>query len=778
MHYAAVEVHYDVRDEMEQITTQQNDATAGEKALTSTAVDSAAAGLGTRANLTSTLIVSLAVAVYIVYAVRTGLPVTSAAMGLLSIAFTQVLPGALVWRTVRPRNGWLLEDLMAGFAIGSALAVPTQIVAGLTHQRWLAAAIPIAISLSLIAVPTSRRRIVEAHWDPIAWWFAPLLGLLSLIALPQFARYAQNNRISYPGPTSPQNDTYLHQALASELLNRGPVTWPTVAGEDLGYHWFTHAWIAQVAASSGIQLDEVLIRLMPALMPMAVVLAVGVAGLRLGRGPSVGVIAALITMAGSRFNFMGGSDLGLPLTPDSPTLALGAPTLTLLVTVIALRWRRKTLRGAFFLVPLLAVVAAGTKGSTSPLVVAGLALALVAMLFWNRRFVVPVLIDLVVVTAALGIAIVFVFKGSSAGLALGVTASSQQSYTGGVLHGLPSVSLIRLAAVSTILAGLSRAAGAFLLPFFRNTRRDPLSWLLMGAAIAGAFAPGLLSHPGRSQYYFYLTAIPLAALGSALGLDRLREAFGNKVFSQLLVLGAVGGAAFHFAPKLVLGPFSAVDRNKIWLGLGIGLAMTAAVALGAMLLRSARPRPLSVLSALLIALLTSGVAVFAQSFKTDVPPRRPVTLSSALAVSQGQIDVARYIRDHSDINDFVMTNRHCTVPRKPFDGCDSRRWIVTAFSERQSLVEGWTATPRATEIAPHGRDSVTVNYWRPDILRLNDGFTVAPTAQSQLKLWDLGVRWIYLENTIPHADTLEPFATERFATADASAWQMNVPNGR
>ena len=47
-----------------------------------------------------------------------------------------------------------------------------------------------------------------------------------------------------------------------------------------------------------------------------------------------------------------------------------------------------------------------------------------------------------------------------------------------------------------------------------------------------------------------------------------------------------------------------------------------------------------------------------------------------------------------------MTNRHCTVIREPFGGCDSRRWVVTAFSERQSLVEGWTATPEATKRSP------------------------------------------------------------------------------
>ena len=91
---------------------------------------------------------------------------------------------------------------------------------------------------------------MEARWGAIPWWFAPAIGLLSIAVRPQFEYYARNNRVTYPTPLSPHIDTYLHQALASELLTRGPVSWPTVAGEDLGYHWFTHAWLAQVAASS------------------------------------------------------------------------------------------------------------------------------------------------------------------------------------------------------------------------------------------------------------------------------------------------------------------------------------------------------------------------------------------------------------------------------------------------------------------------------------------------------------------------------------------------
>ncbi|GAB3878353.1 hypothetical protein [Terrabacter terrigena] len=742
------------------------------------------------ANPVSAAVVALGVLVYVGLAVRTGLTVGDAAASLAALLVTQVLPGVLVWRSLRPRAGWLLEDLAAGFAIGSALAVPVQIVAGLTHQRWLAAALPVALVLLLVGLRTPRRRILEARWQPVAWWFAPVTAVVSLAAVPQFLDYTVSNRVAYAGPTAPHIDTYLHQALASELLTRGPVSWPTVAGEDLGYHWFTHAWLAQVSAASGVELDAVLTRVMPALMPMAVVLAVAVAGLRLGGRSWVGAAAALVTMFGGRFNAFEVPDLAFPLTPLSPTLALGAPTLLLLVTVLALRWRGEMLRGAWVLVPLLAVVSAGTKGSTAPLVVAGLAVAVAAMALWNRRLLVPTLVDLLVVGAGLVFALIVVFHGSSAGLKLGATDAAKQSLLAGLLTQVPSVQLVWLAVTLGVVSGMSRAALTFVLPFHEDTRRDPLTWVLIGSTFAAACAVALFSHPGRSQGYFYLTAIPLAALGSVLGLQRLARSQGARAVGLVAAAGIVGGLATYAVPTLVAGHLRPRAYSQAWETVWLAAGCLAAVAVigvvAAWLSTRRRPREnprrpgagvvvlASVAASLLVAGSTTGVLALKGAL-TPVPTK-PVTLRSPNAVSQGQIDVARYIRDHSGVDDLVMTNRHCTVPRQPFGGCDSRRWIVTAFSERQALVEGWTATPEATRVAPHGRDSITVDYWKPDILRLNDRFTRTPDVADQKALWDLGVRWVYLENTMPHAQSLAPYAEERFRTADASAWQLSTPS--
>ena len=130
--------------------------------------------------------------------------------------------------------------------------------------------------------------------------------------------------------------------------------------------------------------------------------------------------AGVLTMCGGHLNVFGLQSPGYPVEPYSPTLALGAPTLMAIVVVLALRWRGQALSGAVWLVPVLSVVAGGTKGSTIPLVVAGLGLAVVAMLVFDRSRVRTVLLDLAIVAGALIFTFVVVFHGSSAGLAFGL----------------------------------------------------------------------------------------------------------------------------------------------------------------------------------------------------------------------------------------------------------------------------------------------------------------------------------------------------------------------
>lgn len=712
------------------------------------------------------------------YAVAAGLPAWHCALALLGVLVTQVLPGALMWRSIRPRDGWLLEDLIMGFAMGVCVAVPAQIIAGLLHSRIPAIVLPLLVVAALLGTPLTRRRITEARWSPLPWWLGLGLALTTLGFLAQLVNYARTNRLSWSdGPGQPHIDTYLHLALASQLLERGPVNWPTVWDGTLGYQWFTHTWIAHVTAVSGVPLDEVLMRFMPALLPVAAVLSIAMLALRV----SGSAVVALVAAAGSVF-FSQGTPLAtpganLPLTPLSPTVGLAIPPLMAFIAVMAMRWRGQALRGAWLAVPLLTCISTGMKGSTSPIVVAGMALALVAMLLFNRSMVRPVLVDLIMIGVTLGLTVIVVYRGSASGLKLDPAGGAAETGLAAMLGGASTTKIQIVAALSAFGLGMTRALFAFALPFRREDRRDPLTWVLIGAALAGGAAVALFYHPGSSQYYFLMTAIPLGSIGSALGAWRLYHALQPRQRIAILAAGVVGGALFFTLPARLTGgtvhPHQLRHAVELIL-LGALIALLAGVVV---FLVAGSRRLISAVAATAAVVLLAGPFAVLKTYEDGFPVQpipAPVSLSADKATSNDQIAAAVFIRDHSGDDDLVMTNRHCTRPIVP-DHCDNRRWVVTAFSQRQSFIEAWTATPESTNLEPNKRDSYTMNYWHPELLALNDGFYTAPSAAAQRQLWDRGVRWVYLDNTMPHASTLAPYATLRYSNADASAWQLNAP---
>lgn len=719
-------------------------------------------------------------------AVAGEMPVPHVLVATLVVLVTQVLPGALAWRAVRPRNGWLLEDLAMGFAIGSVLAIGAQVVAGLAGQRWLAFS-PLAVAVVLLLVPATRSRILSADTRPLPWWWAPSVAGLVLITLPQLRSYFQAVPLYWhSGTRLPHVDAYLHLALAGQLAHRGPTTFPWVESESLAYHWFSHAWVAQVSVASGAPLDEVLFRFMPVLMPIVVVFTIAAVAVRLTGRAWAGPVAGVLAFAGGDLNAFGIPAGASPVAPLSPSLGLAIPMLVAAIAVLALRWDGTMLRGGVLLLPVLYLGAAGTKGSTLPLIVAGLGLALIAMFLFDRSRVLHLIGDLAIVIGCLVFALVVVFHGSGAGLHFSPSDAAEQNAVAGWL-GKPVTTAQMVVVLTIAVAGiLARGVAGFLLPFGRTARRSPVPWLLIGAGLAGAGAVAVFGHPGWSQWYFARTAIPMLALGSAMGLVALVNVLGGARFTRMLTVGVLAGAAVVWLGPALLGPLMRGEWRKAVLMLAIAAGVVAiAGTIGWLATRSRPDRLRLAAAAMVLTVLAGGVLatvwnVLFPPGKTPVsqisqarsPARVPVVPASRnLATTRGQIDAARWVRDHSAVDDLVMTNRHCTTPVEPVK-CDSRRFVVTAFSERQVLLEGWTATPMSAKLGPEGRDSITVSYWKPDLLRLNDGFIANPTEEAARELRRLGVRWIFVDHTRPHAQTLEPYATLRYQTPGVDVYEL------
>ncbi|HEY0693815.1 MAG TPA: hypothetical protein VGD71_32820 [Kribbella sp.] len=721
----------------------------------------------------SVLVLVAATIGFLATAVKADLPASAAAAALAAVVVTQLVPGVLIWRLVRPLKGWWIEDLVMGLAVGFMLAIGAQTVAGLTGQAWISGAVGIGVAVLLLIVPRTRRRIRRVRTSKLPLWWMPAVAATSLLGLQDLAKFYNLEPLTWAsGFRSPYIDGYLHLAMAAQLKHRGPVSFPWVEHAPMAYHWFSHAWIAQVSTVSGAGLDEVLFRFMPALMPLIIVLVVAIAAVRLTGRAWTGPVAALLAIAGSELNLFGMQTPGYPMAPLSPSLAPSVPLLIAIVVLLAFRWRGGMSRVGLVLLPLLALAATGTKGSTMPLVVAGLGLAFVAMIVFDRSKLRSVLLDTVVVAGTLIVALVVVFQGSDSGLhvqlhdaAMSTAAVSRVGKVTGLTMAFSSI--------VTVLGILARGTG--ILWQFRTAegRRDPMTWLLLGGGFAGAAAVAVFAHPGGSQYYFARTAGPLLALGSAIGLVSMVDRLGSRAWRAILI-GVALGPVFILLPLSMFGALLPRHGGLRHAGELIGASLLVLVVAGLLaLVATPRMRLAAFGAAMTCAILAGGVTIVVkyQLDNARVAVLRPVAPTAYLAVGREQIDAARWIRDHSSPKDVVMTNRHCTTPIAPVK-CDSRRFVVGAFSERQMLVEAWTPTVEANKLGPEGRQSITIDYWKPDILALNDGFIAHPDAEKQRRLQQLGVRWVMVDFTRPHAATLEPFAKERMRNGAAAVYEL------
>ncbi|MGL5852438.1 MAG: hypothetical protein ACRCZD_16800 [Phycicoccus sp.] len=728
------------------------------------------------------------------------------------VAFLAVLlvlgtaPGVVLWRAVRPADdGSWAEDLTVGVAVGLALGVAGQVVAVVAGVAALAVVVPL-LPLAVLLVPSRRRQVRSSGCRAAPWWVHLTGSVVAMVAAFDVQAWFATEQLD-PGATRsvPYVDTHFHLSIVAHLVHRPPDSMPALLGEPLDYHWFTHGWMAWVSATGGIDPGVVMIRLQPAIMPALVALAVIGAARRVSRRWVPAVPALVIAFLTAQANVFHGFWLLRPVIPASPTLAPGVVLTMAVLCLLVLRWRRQAGAGVLLLAVLLAFTASGTKGSTMPPLLAGVALAAAAGLWWRAPWRWRVCADLGALTAALGAAVVVVFRGASGGLRLDVVGALRQTTLGRQLAPDPSleapVGVLVLAGVVAVLGTLALAGGLGVLAVDADSRREPALWVGLGAVVMSAAALVLLSHPGSSQLYFLLSSLPVTAVGSALGLVRLVESLPPGwtrpltvvvpvVVAMLAVVALPGRRAFDGAD--IVGDAAFLARAGLVV-LGIGLVVILALVASA----GAGRRTTALATAVAVLGVTGAVGSVAEplrEYATEAvnPPAQPVLRPSgpvrvaALryphAFSQEMVDAARWLRSNSDPETVVLVNRHCSTPRPPVPRpgarlCDTRRWLVSAFSERQSFLESWAYTSTGYRLNPGERSAAFYPYWDRERLALNDGFYTAPTDSAARRLWCRGVRWVYVDRMLRSSPELDRVTTLRFRNVDAEVRSLDRPPG-
>ncbi|WP_433057712.1 hypothetical protein [Dactylosporangium sp. CS-033363] len=732
-------------------------------------------------------------------------PVPTTATFAAYVALGIVLPGTLIWRAVRGRSGWLVEDLAAGLTVGyagevlayiacRALGVPAATVA------WAAGTVAV-----FLAVPRLRR-----HWrgggEPAdrtpRWWSLGMTAVGAVVVGWSCLRFYRVHDLVEPGMLGPDPDSPFHLALLGEAKHHVPLMSPWVADQPVLYHWFVYAEMAATSWTTGIEPHTLLVRLAPLPMLLGFLTLVGVLGRRLTGTWWAGLAAPVLTLfvlAPSPYRwplsqwfadyntnpYEDGSSLRVQLW-TSPTQTFGACLVAGLVLVVAAAMTEGG-RARWALAALLTAAVTGAKATYAPMLLAGLLLVVAARLVTRRRVPAGLLFGCGLAVAAVLFAQFVLFGGASQGMSvdpLHFTEVSGAAYTtrfqspqSPQLWRAVFTALVTLACWACIWPGLLGLAR-----LVRHRRPDVRvavepAILCLGIGLSGVAALAVLGNQDGAEDWFMVSARPYLSLAAVAGLAliaprRITWAAGAALGAGGLVLLGVRALTPATVPRLtgLGGPRAAWQLAWPYL---LAFGLLAVVFLVVYRLSRADRRTLACALLAGAGLATSAVHLAAAVRQADATGYREVARPPAL-FAPGTAQAGRWLRDHSSPADLVATNAHC-LPFNQNLGCDNRHFAFAAFTERRFLVESWGFTDRNhTDANRLGVNPIVAPYWDPARLAANDAAFARPSAATVGRLRDeYHVRWLFVaESTGEPGPDLARFATLRYRAGQIAVYEI------
>ena len=736
-----------------------------------------------------------------------GVPAAAIAVyaGYLLLAVT--LPGTLLWRALRGTPRSFVEDVAVGTGLGYAVELLVYIGARAIDKPMWMLAWPIAVVVCFIAVPQLRR-----HWRthapplPGSWGWA-MSGIVAVALCFLAGSGFLTQALTGPQARRLYLDMPYQISLAAELKHHVPPESPQVAGEPLLYHWFTYAHAAASSWLTGLELNLIVLRLLPAATTVVVVVLTAVVAMRISGRIWAGPVAAFLVCLGSFSPFlwtrMPAGQPGLLIEPlwASPTQTFG--TVLFMAALVPItgclrgeggRSRLGTGAAWAAVVVLLAAVA-GAKATFLPLLLGGALLALAVMCVARRRAAFAALALAVVVAGWTVFAIEVLFRGASQALLVDPLATVTTfemvgaTKTGIERDGVLPAGYVAIVVGIALVSWLARGAGALAVLTGRGRRADPVGWLLAGVVIAGISATLIFTHPGGSQLYFLRSTIPVLAALSAWGAASLVPKERADRWLALALIAATGAGAWlvttvaHGAP----GPPTVDELGDEGAVIGdllrpVLLIAVVVATIGLMLFFLGRGASwLRGVSAALVVAIVFGLGIPWPVARLDDFGRylgehgteTPFIVGAGPEVPPGGFSATRWLRANSGPDDIVATNAHCwwTVRGQ----CNSRHFWITAYAERRVLVEGWaySATTLA-EWRPDGPVFYYIPFDQPNRLFANDLAFIDPD-DGRMALLHFGyhVRWLFVDET---PDNVSPdigrYATLRYRSGDCAVYEL------
>ncbi|MGI5287070.1 hypothetical protein ACQEVF_27545 [Nonomuraea polychroma] len=697
------------------------------------------------------------------------------------------LPGVLLIRVLYPGIRTVAEEIALGLALGYAVEVMVYIAVRAAGVPLLVLAWPIVTYLVFLAVPRLRRRWRSpARARTPIWWSWSLALLFALLVAWSAGTFFRGAALALSPMVIRDTDVPFHLALIGELKHHVLPTVPWIAGEPLYYHWFVYAHLAASSWITGIEPLVLLCRL--AMLPMlaAFLIVVAMTGYRVtGSRPAALVITAGMIFVGAPSLFVGQNPYPfawgglLQSSWNSPTQTfaglLFAPVVLLLLDI----FHRRQSASRWVLLGIFLVAVMGAKAVYLPMLAVGLAAVAVVEMVRRRRLPWPVLTALGMTAACLLFSQLVLFGGVRNGMTFYPLWTMRWTWgylTGHVPTASPPLdsllgvtllySLCWLIALCGILGLLSRPRSL--------VRSDVV--LMLGIGAAGFVPVFLFGHTGGSQFFFLFGSYPylvaVAVFGILILLRRARVssratvvAVGAGVLATSLI-PALCGVGVPLAAGV---PESLVYRPYVVLLLIVVLAAVVLAATMGMI----RTWALMTVALSAIGLPARWHAIVGVTTVKGIdgvfPPIVPATNEK---IPPGILNAARWLRDHTDPNDVVATNRHCAWGLE--NPCYSQQFWLSALSERRVLLEGWASAPtRRPMVSIPDQRFLYLPFWDKERFKANDAVFDVPSVASAQRLYEqYGVRWLVVDERLNPDVALGKFASHLFRSDGYSIYRM------
>lgn len=729
--------------------------------------------------------------------VQFGVPILAVLKYALYLVVTAAVPGTLVWRLVGIGALTRLEEWAAGTTLG--LAVHTLLTLTLSHlgasrmaPLWAVG----VVAFTVVYPPARRAWTSRAGRTPkaMSWTLAAVVGLAAWWVANEGFRSNRIAQLPVSGEyftTNPYPDFPFHQALAGAVLHGQAAGYPYLPDVPLRYQLLVYEHFADVTRWTGIDLTLVVTRLyaLP-LLGLAIVLAAAVAH-RVSRSAAAGALGgvlAYLAAAPSLFDRVKGpfgQVAGLnPGTLRSPTQTFGEPFFLLLLLLGVIALSEEQLRARLVvLVAIMALAASASKATFGPMLIAALfGVVVIGLLVRAWRGVSRAALIGGAVVVAWMISLLWVVGTNSRDLQitddLQLVGSTPGAIGFGNLHDPVGAVTGVVMVVGAWVLGVVGAVAALLL-----RRRDLSVWLLAGVGLAGAGAGLLGHHPGLSQNYFVRGAWPVLGALAAVGvveLGRVARASGRTwVLAAVLAASGLGfslvlGRAFVL-PARFTGPATATQLALPYLVLAAGALLAGVVAslvrrrAGGHGSPSRRERVAAV--ALLVVAILQGASL-SDFVRFGITTQRVTSVAPDLP--RDGVIAARWLRDNSPSDALVATDMHCRREVRWDEGkCDARQFWLSAYAERNILIEGWADATPSPEVAPGLTGKWSDPYWDKSFLRANDAAFRSPDPTTLGWVAAHGATWLFVDaNLGADLGRLDDFADLEFRRGAFSVYRL------